>query len=515
MSVARPLAGRRRPTFALLAMAQFVVVLDITIVNVALPSVQTSLRFSGESLTWVVDAYMLTFGGFLLLGGRAADLFGQRRMFLVGLTVFGMASMACGLAATSGELVAARAVQGLGGALLSPASLSLVALTFQEDAERDRAMGIWNAVAGAGGATGVVLGGALTDSLGWPWVFWVNVPLTLGGALIGLVLITDVNHITDTPGRVVPRLREFDVLGSVAVTAGLSALILGLVRFGEHGPTSAVARVALVAAVVLLGVFVVVELRVPTPLVHFGMFRSRSLSTANGMILVFMAGVVATNFFVTLYAQRVLGYGSFEAGLSLLPLALGQILFSQLASRCLPRLGTLGVLLIGMGAAVLGFGWFSLASADGSFVTDVLGPAVLVSVGGGFGFVALIVLAVSGVDPRRAGLAGGLVNMSQQVGGALGLAVLASLAVWRTDRRIQDGAAVRTALTDGFRLGWLTTSGVVLAATLAATLALRGRGRETPTRDTRDNDSGSGADSGSGSGADSGAGSSAETVQKA
>lgn len=481
MSVARPPAGRRRSTFALLATAQFVVVLDITIVNVALPSIQTSLRFSDESLTWVVDAYMLTFGGFLLLGGRAADLFGRRRMFLIGLTVFGLASMACGLAANSGELVAARAMQGLGGALLSPASLSLVALTFQEDAERNRAMGIWNAVAGAGGATGVVLGGALTDSLGWQWVFWVNVPLTLGGALIGLRLITD------TSGRLAPRLREFDVLGSIAVTAGLSALILGLVQFGEHGPTAAVPQVALVAAVVLLGVFVVVELRVPTPLVHFEMFRSRSLSTANGMILVFTAGVVATNFFVTLYAQRVLGYGSFEAGLSLLPLALGQILFSQLASRCLPRLGTHGVLLVGMGAAALGFGWFSLASADGSFVRDILGPAVLVSVGGGFGFVALIVLAVSGVEPRRAGLAGGLVNMSQQVGGALGLAVLASLAAWRTDRRIQDGVAVRAALTDGFRLGWLTTSGVVLAATLAATLALRGRG--TPTRETKDNDS--------------------------
>ena len=467
MTDVRTKPDRRRPMFALLAMAQFVVVLDITIVNVALPSIETSLHFSGEGLSWVVDAYMLTFGGFLLLGGRAADLFGRKRVFLSGLAVFGLASLACGLAETSGELVAARAVQGLGGAVLSPAALSLVAVTFPDDAERNKAMGIWNAVAGAGGASGVVLGGVLTDGLGWQWVFWVNAPLTLGGALLGIRLIPDARVQRTAP------LREFDVLGAVGVTAGLSALIFGLVQTGEHGLASPRTLVAMVVAAVLLAGFVVVELRVPAPLVGFEILRSRSLATANGMMLIFTAGVVATNFFVTLYTQQVLGYDSVEAGLSFLPLALGQILFSQIASRRLARLGVLRVLLIGMTSSVLGFGWFSLVSPHGSFVADILGPAVLVSVGGGFGFVVLIVLAVSGVEPRRVGLAGGLISMSQQVGGALGLAVLTSLATSRTSARIADGTNVRSALTDGFRLGWLATAGLVLAATVAATLALR------------------------------------------
>lgn len=463
--VTRP-ADRRRQAFALLATTQFVVVLDIMIVNVALPSIETSLGFSRESLAWVVDAYLVTFGGFLLLGGRAADLFGRKRVFLTGLVVFGVASVACGLAETSGQLVAARAVQGLGGAILSPAALSLVAVTFRQEAERNKAMGIWNAVAGAGGATGVVLGGVLTDGLGWEWVFWVNAPLTLGGALLGIKLITD-----PTVHRTAP-LREFDVLGAVTATAGLSMLIFGLVQIGEHGLGSTRALVALVVAVVLLGAFVVTERRVPSPLVSFGVFRSRSLSAANGVMLMFAAGVVATNFFVTLYVQQVLGYGSIEAGLSFLPLALGQILFSQIASRLLARLGVLTVLLIGMGASTLGFGWFSLLSPDGSFAIDILGPAVLVSVGGGFGFVALIVLAVSGVEPRRAGLAGGLINMSQQIGGALGLAVLASLATWRTGRQVESGVAVRSALTDGFQFGFLAAAGLVLVGTIAATVAL-------------------------------------------
>jgi len=452
---------RRWQAFALLAMTQFVVVLDIMIVNVALPSIETSLGFSHENLAWVVDAYLVTFGGFLLLGGRAADLFGRKRVFLTGLVVFGLASVACGLAGTGGQLVAARAVQGLGGAILSPAALSLVAVTFRQEAERNRAMGIWNAVAGAGGAAGVVLGGVLTACLGWEWVFWVNVPLTLGGVLLGVKLITDVAVHRTAP------LREFDVLGAVSATAGLSMLIFGLVQIG-----STRALVALVVAVALLGAFVVTELRVPVPLVSFGVFRSRALSAANGVMLVFVAGVVATNFFVTLYAQQVLGYGPVEAGLSFLPLALGQILFSQIASRWLARLGVLTVLLIGMGAAILGFGWFSLLSPDGSFAIDILGPAVLVSVGGGFGFVALIVLAVSGVEPRQTGLAGGLITMSQQVGGALGLAVLASLATWRTERQVATGVAAPSALTDGFQLGFLAAAGLVLVGTIAATLVL-------------------------------------------
>jgi EmrB/QacA subfamily drug resistance transporter len=474
-------ARRRWPVFALLAMTQFVVVLDVTIVNVALPSIEASLGFSRAGLAWVVDAYLLTFGGFVLLGGRAADLFGRKRVFLTGLMIFGLASVACGLAGTAGQLVAARAVQGLGGAIVSPAALSLVTVTFPREAERNKAMGIWGMVAGAGGATGFVLGGVLTAGLGWEWVFWVNTPLTLGGALLGLKLITG----TDAH-RVAP-LREFDLLGAITVTAGLSALIFGLIQTGEHGAGSTRTPVAFAVAAVLLGAFVVTELRVPAPLVSFGIFRSRTLSAANGMMLIFIAGVLATNFFVALYCQQVLGYGPVASGLSLLPLALGQILFSQIAPRVLARFGMLTVLLVGMGAAILGFCWFSLVSPAGSFLADVLGPAVLVSVSGGFGFVVLIVMAVSGVEPRQAGLAGGLINMSQQVGGALGLAVLASLATWRTARQVETGVAVPTALTDGFQLGFLVAAGLVLAGLTATVLALRpvSRARRSAARPRR------------------------------
>ncbi|MFJ9894803.1 MFS transporter [Streptomyces sp. NPDC091280] len=480
MTDARTAADRRGRAFALLAMTQFAVVLDITIVTVALPSIETSLGFSRAGLAWVVDAYLLTFGGFLLLGGRAADLFGRKRVFLGGLALFGLASLACGLAVTGGQLVAARAAQGLGGAVLSPAALSLVAVTYPQEAERNRAMGIWGAVAGAGGATGVVLGGLLTHGLGWQWVFWVNVPLTLGGALLGIRLITDAD-----PGRGAP-WREFDVLGALTVTAGLSALLYGLIRTGEHGVGSPLTVSAYAAALALLGAFAVVELRVPVPLIDFAVFRSRTLSAANGMMLAFMAGVVATNFFVTLYAQQVLGYGPVGAGLSLLPLALGQVLFARLAPHVSTRLGLPGTLLAGMAAAVAGFGWFALLRPDGSFTADILGPALLVSVGGGFGFVVLIVLAVSDVAPHRAGLAGGLINMSQQLGGALGLAVLASLATWYAEDRVHHGTPLHPALTDGFRLGFLAAAVLVLAAALGTALALRARATtaRTPAADT-------------------------------
>ncbi|MGI5460893.1 MFS transporter [Streptomyces sp. CA-249302] len=466
-------AARRRQAFALLATAQFAVVLDITIVNVALPSIETALGFSRPDLAWVVDAYLLTFGGFLLLGGRAADLLGRKRIFLTGLVTFGLASVACGLAETGWQLVAARAVQGLGGAMLSPAGLSLVAVTFQEETERNRAMGTWTAVSGAGGATGVVLGGVLTHALGWPWVFWVNAPLTLGAALLGIRLITDAG------ARRCVSAREFDVLGALTATAGLTLLIFGLVQAGEHGLGSSATLAALGAAAFLLVGFALTELRASTPLISFDVFRSGALCVANAMMVVFMAGVVATNFFVTLYAQQVIGYGPVGAGLSLLPLALGQVVFARIAARRLVRVGVLRTLLTGMGAAVLGYVWFSFLSPRGSFAADILGPAALVSVGGGFGFVVLIVLSVSGVEPRRAGLAGGLINMSQQVGGALGLALLASLATWWTAHEVHHGVAARQASTDGFRLGFLAAAALVTAGTIAATFTLRTRAERT------------------------------------
>jgi len=464
---------------ALLAMTQFVVVLDITIVNIALPTIKGALGFSQEGLQWVVDAYMLAFGGFLLLGGRAADLFGRRRVFTIGLVVFGVASLACGFAANAGELVAARAVQGLGGAILSPAALSLVAVTFQQDKERNRAMGIWSAVAGAGGAAGVVLGGLLTDGPGWQWVFWVNVPFTLGGALLASRLLAA------TPGE--GARHSFDLLGALTVTLGLTGLIYGLVEVEEAGAGSPRAWLPLAAAVLLLAAFVVVERRSPTPLVPFRIFRNRTTTSANLTMLIFACGVIAMNFFVTLYLQQVLHYSAVEAGLSFLPMACGQILFSNVASKVIGRLGVLRTLLLGLVASALAFLWFAQITPDGTFISDLLGPVVLLSVGGGFTIVALVVAAVSGVDNTEAGLAGGLINMSQQVGGAVGLALLSTIATWRTTSLLHQGTSSPAALTSGFRTGFLVAAVLTLVAAAAAYAMLRGTlgASRAPSRSSR------------------------------
>ncbi|HEX5400921.1 MAG TPA: MFS transporter [Pseudonocardiaceae bacterium] len=450
---------------SLLAMTQFVVILDITIVNIALPTIKTSLGFNQADLQWVVDAYLLTFGGFLLLGGRAADLFGRRRVFMTGLALFGIASLACGLATTSGELIAARVVQGLGGALLSPAALSLVAVIFPEGAARNKAMGIWGAVAGAGGATGVVLGGILTNGPGWQWVFWVNVPFTLGGVLIAPLFLAKRSG-AGARG-------QFDLLGAITVTLGLTALIYGLVELSELGIGSGRVLIALAAAVVLLAAFGVVETRAGHPLVPFRIFKIRSASSANVTMLIFAAGVVAMSFFVTLYLQQVLHYSPVQAGLSFLPMACGQIIFSNVASKLIGKLGVLRLLLLGLTFSTLGFAWFSLVSANGSFLVNVLGPAVVLSAGGGFTIVGVIVAAVSGVPEQESGLAGGLINMSQQVGGAVGLAVLSAVATWRTTAVAAGATPNAVALTDGFRLGFAVAAVLTALAGVAAWLMLR------------------------------------------
>ncbi|WP_369262054.1 MFS transporter [Streptomyces sp. R35] len=457
---------RRWGVFTLLAIAQFVVILDISVVNIALPSMQAPLGFTQDGLQWVVDAYMLTFGGFLLLGGRAADLFGRKRIFLAGLTLFGLASFACGMSDTSTQLIAARAAQGLGGALMSPAALSLVVVTFPEDRERNRAMGLWGAVAAAGGATGVVLGGVITDALGWEWVFWINVPLTLGAALVGVRLLTETERTGD--------VRHFDALGAITVTAGLSALIYGFVRIGEHGWDGR-AGIALAAAAVLLTVFVITELNVPEPVVDFSIFKVRGLTAANVIMLMFSAGAVAMTFFVTIYVQRVLNYGPIAAGLCFLPIAVGQVITSQVVvGRLMGRMHIFTVLVIGLGLTAASFLWFAQLSTDGSFLKSILGPGLLLAVGSGFAFTALVVSSVSGVEPERSGIAGGMINMCQQIGGALGLAILASVATWRTNR-IADGPVDDSALTAGFRLGFLVAAALIALGAVVGWLATRTR----------------------------------------
>jgi EmrB/QacA subfamily drug resistance transporter len=459
---------------ALLAAAQFVVVLDASIVNVALPSIGRDLQFSQSDLSWVVNAYVLVFGGFLLLGGRLADLLGRRRLFMGGLVLFALASLAGGLATSPGTLIAARAVQGLGAALLSPAALSLLTVMFAEGAERNRAMGVWGAVAGSGGAAGVLLGGLLTEYAGWEWVLFVNVPVGIAAALLAPRLLPESR--TDGP-------RRFDVAGAVTVTAGLSLLVYTLVDANDAGWTSGQTLGLGAASLALLAAFVLIELRSSAPLVSFSIFRMRTLSVTNGVAVLVAAALFAMFFFVSLYMQQVLGYDALKAGLAYLPLAVGIIVSAGMASQLVTRIGFKPVFVTGLVLTAAGLIWFSQVSVDGSYVWDILFPSLLSAVGLGFAFVSMTIAAVAGVSPQQAGLASGLINTSQQVGGALGLAILASVATSRTESVMTDAggapSALKGALTEGFQSAFMVGAGfAVLAAILAAVLISSRASRE-------------------------------------
>jgi EmrB/QacA subfamily drug resistance transporter len=465
---ARPtnLHERRWLALALLASAQFVVVLDASIVNVALPTIGEALSFSQDNLAWVVNAYVLTFGGFLLLGGRIADLLGRRRVFMSGLVLFALASLAGGLAQTEGQLIAARAIQGLGGAILSPAALSIVTTTFRDGAERNKALGVWGAVAGSGGAAGVLLGGVLTDSIGWEWVFWVNVPIGIGAAALAPALIAESHSESET--------RHFDVAGAVTVTAGLSILVYALVDAVDAGWGSTQTIVLLTVAVALIAAFVFIELRSRAPLVPFRIFRLRTLTGANIVGLLVGASLFSMFFFVSLYMQQVIDYSPIKAGLSYLPLALTIILSAGIASQLVTRVGFKPVLAAGLMFVSAGLVWFSQVSVGGSFTSDVLGPSVLAAIGLGFSFVPGTIAAVAGVEERDAGLASGLINTSQQVGGALGLAVLATVANSRTESVIESGSAQGIgALNEGFQSAFLAGSGIALIGVVATLVLIK------------------------------------------
>jgi EmrB/QacA subfamily drug resistance transporter len=456
--------GRRRAGLILLCMAQFVVVLDASIVNVALPSIGEALEFSKADLPWVVNAYAIAFGGFLLLGGRAADRLGRRNVFMAGLLVVALASLFAGFAANEGQLIAARAAQGLGAAIISPAALSIVSTLFAEGAERNRALGAWGAVAGSAGAAGVLLGGILTDGLGWEWVLWINVPV----ALVTLAL---------TPGLIPDRrsesgTRHFDVGGAVSITAGLSLLAYASLDASESGWGSTKIIGLLAASAALIATFVAIELRSEAPLVPFRIFRLRTLTGANTVALLLGAALVATFFFMSLYMQQVLGYSAIRAGLSYLPLAVTAVLAAGVGGRLATRFGFKPILAAGMLFVSAGLVWFGQVSVGGGFVTDILGPSLLVAVGVGFGFVTSTIAAVSGVEDREQGLASGLINTAQQIGGALGLAVLSTIATSRTNDVItSDGTTLPTALTEGFQTAFLAGA-VIGALGLVATLVI-------------------------------------------
>jgi EmrB/QacA subfamily drug resistance transporter len=443
---------------ALLAAAQFVVVLDASIVNVALPSIGADLHFSQDNLSWVVNAYALFFGGFLLLGGRLADRLGRRRMFMAGMVLFALASLAGGFAESELQLIIARAIQGLGAALVSPAALSIVTTTFREGAERNKALGVWGAVAGSGGAAGVLLGGVLTEYAGWEWVLFVNVPIGLAAAALAPRLLRDSRDESAS---------TFDVFGAVSVTAGLALGVYILVDANQAGWESTQTIVGGAVAIALLAAFVVWERRAKSPLVPFSLFRNRTLTGANVTGVLLGASLMSMFFFISLYLQQVLRYDALDAGLAYLPLAVTIIISAGVASQLVTRIGFKLTLMIGLTSTAIALTWFSQVDPGGSYVGDVLFPSLLAALGLGFSFVSTTIGAMTGSAEKDAGLASGLINTSQQVGGALGLAILAAVANGTTNGRTQDPAALTAGFSDAFLVGaGFAALGVLAAAVL-------------------------------------------------
>jgi EmrB/QacA subfamily drug resistance transporter len=443
------------------------VILDVSVVNVALPSIRADLHFSAVDLQWVVNAYALTFAGFLLLGGRAADLLGQRRVFVFGLALFAVASLAGGLSQGQETLVLARGVQGLGGAVVAPVTLSILTTTFAEGAERNRALSAWGAMGAAGGAAGVLLGGVLTEVLGWQWILFINVPIGALGVAGAVRYVRDV-HASTGP-------RHYDAAGALAVTAGLIALTYGIVRTDSEGWGSLATLGPMAAGLALLGLFLLIEGRWSRrPLVPLDTFSSRSLSAANIVVFFLGASVFAMWYFASLYFQQVLGYSPVRTGVAFLPMTAAIAISSTVAGRLVGRVGPGRVLSAGMALVAVGMAGFSLIDAPGSYVADMLWPGVITATGLGFSFVPVTIAAVVGVERSRAGLASGLVNTSRQFGGALGLAVLATVASTHTASLARHGDAPALALTGGFRTAFLL--GAAFAA-LGALTALGGLAR--------------------------------------
>jgi EmrB/QacA subfamily drug resistance transporter len=443
----------------LICFAQFMVILDATVVNVALPSIQTDLHMSEANLQWIVNAYTLVFGGFLLLGGRAGDLLGRKRLFLGGLVVFTAASLLDGLASSSGMLIGARALQGLGAAFISPAALAIISTTFEEGKDRAKALGVWAAIAIGGSAVGLLLGGALTQAFSWPWVFFINVPVGVAVFLLSLRLVPE--------SRDEAASRSFDIAGAVTVTGGLMALVYAIVTAERDGWTAPQTLGTFAGAVVLLMGFLLIELRAKAPLVRLSIFRVRSLATANIVMFLVASGLFAMFFFNTLYLQRVLGYGPLRAGLAFLPFTAGIMVSAGLASQFAPRVGVRAVAVTGMILSAAGLLLLTRIPVDGSYVADVL-PALLVSsLGLGGVFVPLTLVATTGLEDHDQGLASGLFNTSQQVGGALGLAILSTVAAGRT----HGGSPA--ALVSGFHAAFAGSALFVLGGLAAIVLLLR------------------------------------------
>jgi EmrB/QacA subfamily drug resistance transporter len=456
---------------ALLCVVQFMVVLDIAIVNVALPSIQIDLGFSQENLQWVISAYALVFGGFLLLGGRAADMLGRRRMFLGGLVVFTFASLLAGLAWSEGSLIAARSLQGLGAAIITPAALSILSTTFLEGRERNIALGAWGAVGGFGAVAGVLLGGVLTDALSWEWIFYVNVPVGVAALVLAPILLNESRD---------ARVRSFDFPGAVLVTGGLSSLVYAITQAGDKGWLSGETLTVGAISLALLASFVGWELRHPEPLMRFGILRTKTVSGANVAGFILGTALFAMFLMLTLYMQQLLGYSAMKTGTAYLAVAGTAIIWSGVAAQLVNRVGVKPVLVTGMTALTAGLLFFTQISVDGTYLSDLLPGFLLIGVGIGFSFVPIAIAALAGVEPAEAGLASGLINTSQQIGGALGIAMLSTIATSRTSDAIASGTAAPDALVSGFTTAFAVGAVVAFLGIIAALTLIRRNELEQP-----------------------------------
>jgi len=449
---------------AVLLAVQFMVVLDIAIVNVALPSIQVDLGFSQENLQWVISAYALVFGGFLLLGGRMADLLGRRRLFLAGLVIFGLGSLLCGLAWSDAALIGARAIQGLGAAIITPAALSILTTTFKEGRERNIALGAWGAVGGFGAAAGVLLGGILTDALSWEWIFFVNVPVALVALIVSPILLGESRD---------AGAKSFDALGAMLVTGGLTLVVLAITQGHSWGWGSFATIGTFVLAAVLLAGFVAWEQRIEDPLMRFSIFRVRTVLGAN--ITGFILGTALFGMFLmlTLYMQQVLGYSPMKTGVAYLAVAGTSIIWANVAAQLVGRVGVKPLVTAGMALLSVGMLLFTQLEVNGNYWTDLFPGFLIIAMGLAFCFVPISIAALAGIKPSEAGLASGLINTSQQIGGALGIAILSTIATTRADNAIQTGTARSSAFVEGFQAAFWVGAAIAAVGVVAALVFIR------------------------------------------
>jgi EmrB/QacA subfamily drug resistance transporter len=456
----------RWKALSVLGIAYLMVVLDVSIVNVALPSIQKDLGFASQSsLQWVVSGYALTFGGLLLLGGRSGDLLGRRRIFMLGLGLFALFSLLCGLSRSPGMLIAMRALQGVAGAILAPSVFSITSVTFREGAERNKALGILGAIAGSGAAIGVLLGGVLTEYAGWEWIFFVNVPIGLAAIFAVRAFVSESRAEGLDP--------HFDAAGAVTVTAGLMLFVYALTRGPTVGWGSAETIASFVGWFVLTVAFVVIEMRSRSPLVPLSIFRRRTLTGAN--IIGFILGTMMFGMFflLSLYMQQVLGFSPIKTGVGYLAVALTAMAAATVSQALVTRMGVKPVLLGGLLLFIAGLGFFTQISVDGTYFGDLFLGFVLIGIGLGCSFVPVSIAALAGVTGKEAGLASGLINTNQQIGGALGLAILTTVSTTRRDDLVGQGVAAANAAVSGFRLAFWVTLGFAVVAVIATMLALK------------------------------------------